>query len=87
MAQLTRHMKLMGIDEPNYYYTVKARENQIISAGNQILRVISGTAWVSCGRQDYTLKAGESMSLCPQDDKVVVISGLKGQVVRYTLKD
>ena len=62
--QVSPHIKAMPIDEQDYYYTVPARENHILTAKNQVLQVISGVAWVSCVGQDYTLNAGDAMTLC-----------------------
>ena len=85
--QVSPRIKAMPIDDQSYYYTVPARKNHVLTAKNQVLQIISGVAWVSCGGQDYILKVGDAMTLSPQDDKVTVISGLKGKAVCYTLKD
>ena len=85
--QVFPRIKAMPIDDQSYYYTVPARENHVLTAKNQVIQVISGIGWVSCGGQDYILKVGDAMTLSPQGDKVTVISGLKGKAVRYTLKD
>lgn len=87
ISHATHHIKAMPIDKQSYYYTVQKRENHILTAKNQVLQVISGVAWVSCGGQDYTLKSGDAITLCSHGDEVVVVSGLKGKAVCYTLKE
>ena len=87
MAQAIKQINVLPIDIHSPYYTVKARQNHVLKANNQVLQVISGTAWVSNNQQDFILKSGEAITLCKGGDAVVAVSGLFGKPVQYTLRD
>ena len=87
MAQAIQYIKAMPIDNHTPYYTVKPRQNHVLKANNQVLQVISGTAWVSNNQQDFVLKSGEAITLEKGGDAVVAVSGLFGKPVRYTVTD
>lgn len=87
MAQAIQHIKVLPIDTCTPYYTVAPRKNHILKAKNQVLHVISGTAWVSLNGQDHILKTGEAITLERGGDAVVAVSGMSGKSVKYTLSD
>lgn len=86
MAQIQR-IKVLPIDNCTPYYTVQPRKNHILKAKNQVLHVISGTAWISNKGQDYTLKSGDAITLRRGGDNIVVVSGMSGKPVKYTLSE
>ncbi|GEM_PF-2262331 len=83
--QATQRIKVYPVDNYTPYYTLQIRENHILTARNQVLQVISGAAWVSNNGQDYTLKAGEAITLKVGGDGMVVVSAMFKKPVRYTL--
>jgi len=87
MAQAIQRIKLLPIDTCKPYYTVQSRENHMLKAKQQVLQIIAGTAWVSNNGQDYVLKAGDAITLMCGGDNVVVVSGMRGQAVEYTLSE
>lgn len=87
MAQAIQSIKLMPIDHLKPYYTIQPRKNHVLKAQNQVLQVVSGTAWVSVNGQDFVLKSGEAVTLEKGGDAVVAVSGLFGKPVQYTLTD
>ena len=78
MAQAISRIKSMPIDTHTPYYTLKPRQNHVIRANNQVLQVLSGLAWISQNGEDFILKGG---------DAVIMVSGLFGKPVQYTLRD
>lgn len=87
MAQAISRIKSMPLDTHTPYYTLKPRKNHVIRAKNQVLQVISGLAWISHNGEDFILKAGDTICLTRGGDVVVMVSGLFGKSVQYTLRD
>lgn len=83
---LTR-IKALPVDNHTPYYTVKARQNHVIKAKQQVLQVISGVAWVSNKGEDFIIKPGDAITLFRGGDAVVTVSGLFGKPVKYTLSN
>ncbi len=87
MAQAIRHGYSMPLDKHTPYYTINPRQNHVIRAKNQVLQVISGLAWISYNGKDVILKKGEAITLTKGGDAVIMVSGLFGKPVQYTLRD
>lgn len=86
MAQAIQRIQAMPIDKQSLYYTVEPKESHAIRAKNQVLQVISGVAWVSCGGEDFILNTGDAITLFPHGDLVAMVSGLLDKPMQYTLK-
>ena len=87
MAQAVSRIKSMPLDNHTPYYTIKPRQNHVIRARNQVLQVISGLAWISHNGDDLILKKGDTVTLTKGGDAVIMVSGLFGKPVQYTLRD
>lgn len=87
MAQAIKRIQSMPIDKHTPYYTIKPRQNHVIRAKNQVLQVISGLAWISQNGEDFILKKGDAITLTKGGDAIIMVSGLFGKSVQYTLRD
>ena len=62
---------------------VQGRETHMLEARSQIVRVISGAAWISFDGRDFVVEAGQAIQLQPGGDNTAAICGLRRRPVIF----
>ena len=85
MAQAIKHEITLATNRIAVDYTLEPGQNHVVQVREQIVQVLAGAAWISNNGDDLILQPGEVITLKRGGDNLVVISGLSGKPVRYTL--